>query len=216
VLRIYNLSPCFCWWWFSTRNASVCVSWGWRLNGSHIYTTHIWIYVLFVYIEMWFVYTYSTVDGRNPAPRGMYKTLGIMGYLPYQLVHDFFHQLYVYILSVGAPDVKSRSGFCFTKNCYQGLLTFSQTTIQVETIFILGNDYSKSCFRECQRVPGCLQLQPENMTICRDRLPSALLNVRMVNSNKEPESLRCWRGKNLEDGPNGAKKERDCLSMMKK
>ena len=108
------------------------------------------------------------------------------------------------------------SGFCFTKNCYQGLLTFSQTTIQVETIFILGNDYSKSCFRECQRVPGCLQLQPENMTICRDRLPSALLNVRMVNSNKEPESLRCWRGKNLEDGPNGAKKERDCLSMMKK
>ena len=27
-----------------------------------------------------------TVDGRNPAPPGMYKTMQIMGYLPYQLV----------------------------------------------------------------------------------------------------------------------------------
>ena len=30
-----------------------------------------------------------TVDGRNLAP-GMYKTLQIMGYLPYQLVQDFW------------------------------------------------------------------------------------------------------------------------------
>ena len=29
------------------------------------------------------------VDRRNPAPPGMYKTLSIMGYLPYQLVQDF-------------------------------------------------------------------------------------------------------------------------------
>ena len=36
----------------------------------------------------------STVDGRNPAPPGMYKTLQIMGCYPYQLVQDFFHQPY--------------------------------------------------------------------------------------------------------------------------
>ena len=35
-----------------------------------------------------------TVDGRNPAPPGMYKTLQTMGYLPYQLVQDFVHQQY--------------------------------------------------------------------------------------------------------------------------
>ena len=35
-----------------------------------------------------------TVDGRNPAPPGMYETLQIMGYSPYQLVQDFFHQQY--------------------------------------------------------------------------------------------------------------------------
>jgi len=28
----------------------------------------------------------DTVDGRNPAPPGMYKILDIIGYLPYQLV----------------------------------------------------------------------------------------------------------------------------------
>ena len=36
----------------------------------------------------------NTVDGRNPAPLGMYETLQIMGYLPYQLVQDIFHQHY--------------------------------------------------------------------------------------------------------------------------
>jgi len=35
-----------------------------------------------------------TVYGRNPAPPGTYETLQIMGYLPYQLVQDFFHQQY--------------------------------------------------------------------------------------------------------------------------
>ena len=38
--------------------------------------------------------TVTTVDGRNPAPPGMYKTLKTMGYLPYQLVQDFVHQQY--------------------------------------------------------------------------------------------------------------------------
>ena len=33
----------------------------------------------------------NTADGRNPAPPGMPKTLEIIGYLPYQLVQDFFH-----------------------------------------------------------------------------------------------------------------------------
>ena len=37
---------------------------------------------------------HDTVDGRNPAPPGMYETLQIMGYLSYQLVQDFFHQQY--------------------------------------------------------------------------------------------------------------------------
>ena len=32
------------------------------------------------------MYIQNTVDGRNPAPPGMYKSLQIMGYLPYQLV----------------------------------------------------------------------------------------------------------------------------------
>ena len=36
----------------------------------------------------------DTVDGRNPAPPGRYETLWILGYLPYQLVQDFFHQPY--------------------------------------------------------------------------------------------------------------------------
>ena len=40
----------------------------------------------------------DTVDGWNPAPPGMYETLWIMGYLPYQLVQDFFHQQYQYYI----------------------------------------------------------------------------------------------------------------------
>ena len=36
-----------------------------------------------------------TVDGRNPVPPNMYGALQIMRYLPYQLVHEFFHQPYV-------------------------------------------------------------------------------------------------------------------------
>ena len=39
----------------------------------------------------------ASVDGRHPKqPPGMYKTLQIMGYSPYQLVQDFFHQPYVH------------------------------------------------------------------------------------------------------------------------
>ena len=37
----------------------------------------------------------NTLDGRNPAPPGMYETLWIMRYLLYQLEQDFFHQQYV-------------------------------------------------------------------------------------------------------------------------
>ena len=38
--------------------------------------------------------TYDTVDGRNPAPPGMYDTLQIMGgiYHINWFVLDFFHQ----------------------------------------------------------------------------------------------------------------------------
>ena len=41
-----------------------------------------------------FVFALGTVDGRNPAPPGIYKSLQIVGYLPYQLVQDFNHQQY--------------------------------------------------------------------------------------------------------------------------
>ena len=36
----------------------------------------------------------DTVDGRNPAPPGMYKTLQIMGQTTYELVLGFLHQQY--------------------------------------------------------------------------------------------------------------------------
>ena len=36
--------------------------------------------------------TNVTIDGRIPASPGTYKTLKIIGYLPFELVQDFFHQ----------------------------------------------------------------------------------------------------------------------------
>ena len=51
--------------------------------------------------------TYTTVEGRNPAPPGMYKTLSILGYLLHRLVQVFFHQQYESILDLLA---KERSG----------------------------------------------------------------------------------------------------------
>ena len=44
-----------------------------------------------------------TVDGRNPAitTPGMYKTLEMIGYLPYQLVQDFCHQPYLFLFVDG-------------------------------------------------------------------------------------------------------------------
>ena len=39
---------------------------------------------------------FHTVDGRNPAPPGMYKTpVNGISYCAYQLVQDFFHQQYI-------------------------------------------------------------------------------------------------------------------------
>ena len=37
----------------------------------------------------------DTVDGWNPAPAIIYETLWKMGYFPYQMVQDFFHQQYL-------------------------------------------------------------------------------------------------------------------------
>ena len=50
-----------------------------------------------------------TVDGRNPKqPPGMYKTLQIMEYLPYQLViAGFFFQSAVVLLKIGCTSVTS-------------------------------------------------------------------------------------------------------------
>ena len=39
----------------------------------------------------------DTVDGRNPAPPGMYKTLQILGETTYQPVQDFSHRRYQYM-----------------------------------------------------------------------------------------------------------------------
>ena len=36
----------------------------------------------------------DTLDERNPAPPGMYRTLQLMGWTTYQLVQDFGHQWY--------------------------------------------------------------------------------------------------------------------------
>ena len=48
------------------------------------------IWILLILVPRVITYTppknSHTVDGRNPTPPGMYKTLCIMGYLPYQLV----------------------------------------------------------------------------------------------------------------------------------
>ena len=52
------------------------------------------------------VFQSSTVDGRNPAPPGMYKTMSIMGYLLYQLVQDFFHQQYHKNRTIHPPKKK--------------------------------------------------------------------------------------------------------------
>ncbi len=49
-------------------------------------------------------FTIHTVDGKNPAPPGMYETLKIMGTTTYQLVQDFFHQPYKF-----SPSQKSRA-----------------------------------------------------------------------------------------------------------
>ena len=47
-------------------------------------------------LEVWS--SWDTVDGRNPAPPWMYKTMQTKGYLPYQLVIAGFlnHQQYVF------------------------------------------------------------------------------------------------------------------------
>ena len=38
------------------------------------------------------IHLVTTVDGRNPAPAAIYETLCKVGYSPYQLVQEFFHQ----------------------------------------------------------------------------------------------------------------------------
>ena len=52
--------------------------------------------VVFLKGNIWGNEFWDTVDGRNPAPPGMYKTLQSMGQTTYQLVQDFFHQQYVF------------------------------------------------------------------------------------------------------------------------
>ena len=57
-----------------------------------------WICLSFIYlVTTFYSMSIDTVDGRNPAPHWMYKTLKIMGKTTYQLVQDFFHQQYHYL-----------------------------------------------------------------------------------------------------------------------
>ena len=52
----------------------------------------------FLFIDFFICVICDPVGGRNPAPPGMYETLQMTGYLPYQLVQDFFHQPHVFVL----------------------------------------------------------------------------------------------------------------------
>ena len=48
----------------------------------------------FVFVGKELLSIIDAVDGRNLAPPGMYENMKITGYLPYEVVHDFFHQHY--------------------------------------------------------------------------------------------------------------------------
>ena len=62
-----------------------------KVAGKTIFLFHRWDILVLRRIYI-YIYFYHIVDGRNPAPPGMFKTLCMMGCLPYQLVQDFFHQ----------------------------------------------------------------------------------------------------------------------------
>ena len=65
-------------------------------------------------ISFHMVYGIPTVDGRNPAPSEMYKTLKIMGYLPDQLVQYFFHQFHQqYFMDQNHPALSRSSNLSF-------------------------------------------------------------------------------------------------------
>ena len=78
----------------------------WTVNAYHLTPMNslkcycYWLMDNFIYkasVEMANIISHDTVDGRNPAPPGMYKTLWFLGYLLHQLVQDFFHQQYLMI-----------------------------------------------------------------------------------------------------------------------
>jgi len=64
----------------------------------------------------------DTVDRKNPAPPGMYKSLQILGQTAYQLVQDFSHQQY-WDLRIGerfgAPESSKSQTSCgaYIRNC---------------------------------------------------------------------------------------------------
>ena len=53
----------------------------------------------------------GTVNGRSLAPLGIYETLEVIRYLPYQLVQDFFHQQYDWLLQMFSGSTKHASSF---------------------------------------------------------------------------------------------------------
>ncbi len=66
-------------------------------RNDEIWNSFTWCHFKHSVLKSWEILRLSsqrTVDGRNPAPPGMYKTWYIMGKTTYQLVQDFFHQQY--------------------------------------------------------------------------------------------------------------------------
>ena len=85
--------------------------------------------------------TCHTVDGRNPAPPGMCKTMYIIGYLPYQLVQDLLHHP-----CVVPHEIYVTEGWDPEAVYIEGLHVLQKKTGNVSLyiyIYIIGNWYSK-------------------------------------------------------------------------
>ena len=83
-----------------------------------------------------------TVDGRNPTPPWMYKTVQIMGKATYQLVQDFFHQQYHIEFHHQAPSTQPR--LCRHISTDQLLLRLIGHT--AANILLEGGTFGDACF----------------------------------------------------------------------
>ena len=104
----------------------------------------------------------TTVDGRNPAPPGMYQTT-------YQLVQDFFHQQYdsqVFLLLATIiqkhfiPIPKKASKYCYGKDSAQAAMPFmpkfpAQLLLQKRLFAFLPRKFPK---QGCSGRRGCVKI----------------------------------------------------------